>query len=375
MSSLAIPAASPPPSSNPEAGSPPTAGGLRFDDALQKSQPAGQTPSGGQAADGKPGMPTHDNPRGKASSNARDDKHTRNDPSPQPAVAPATMIAPPTVRQPVADNGDQPPAAGKNTPADAGTTATTSIAAAMPTLTSFASLAAPPTAAATPRASAAAIASLPSTPPAPPLPAANASSDNATAIPTQLPETGVAVQTATDDKNENAVAATGIGNLGLHLGQLAGTHAAPTITQPPPPTQLSMQATPGQPQFAQETAQHVAWLVGQDIQRAEIQINPRKLGPIQVEITTHKDRVDVSFAVQHPQTVHALQQTLPQLHDMLAQQGLNLGNATVGQQARGQQHPRPGHPSGGNAIGAKSTSRPAFQRLRIATPGRVDDFA
>jgi flagellar hook-length control protein FliK len=121
-------------------------------------------------------------------------------------------------------------------------------------------------------------------------------------------------------------------------------------------------------------------LAGQNIQQAEIQLNPKKLGPIQVEITTHHDRVDVSFAVQHPQTVHALQQTLPQLHDMLAQQGLNLGHASVGQQAPGRQHPAFAQHAGGGDVGhrsgvAEADASPNWRPLRIAMPGRVDDFA
>ncbi len=137
---------------------------------------------------------------------------------------------------------------------------------------------------------------------------------------------------------------------------------------------------PCQPQlFAQETAQHVAWLAGKGIDKAEIQLNPAKLGPISIEISTHHDRIDVSFAVQHPQTVHALQQTLPQLHDMLAQQGLNLGQASVGQQAPGQQHTafaqHLGGNSGANTGNDNADIAVAPRQLRIATPGRVDDFA
>jgi flagellar hook-length control protein FliK len=125
-------------------------------------------------------------------------------------------------------------------------------------------------------------------------------------------------------------------------------------------------------------------MVGQGIQKAEIQLNPRTLGPIHVDITTHHDQVDVSFAVQHPQTVNALQQTLPQLHDMLAQQGLNLGQASVGQHSPGQQHAAfaQHHSSGGHAGGntgntgnAEPELPPVWRSTRIAAPGGVDDFA
>jgi flagellar hook-length control protein FliK len=230
-------------------------------------------------------------------------------------------------------------------------------------------------------------------------PVANASGANApTAQPvgTQsvgpaAPDADIAIVPGASDLDTNpsavdrrgdakALPNSGPNTFAAQLVQLAGVHAGTAPAQPPPPVQLAMQSAPGQPQFAQEAAQHVSWLAGQKIQQAEIQLNPKKLGPIQVEITTHHDRVDVSFAVQHPQTVHALQQTLPQLHDMLAQQGLNLGHASVGHQAPGRQHPAfaqypgaggAGHHSGGAEVDASPNWRP----LRIATPGRVDDFA
>jgi flagellar hook-length control protein FliK len=211
-------------------------------------------------------------------------------------------------------------------------------------------------------------------------------------VESPAPDADIAAVPGTSDLDANppavdrrgdakALPNSGPNTFAAQLVQLAGMHAGTAPAQPPPPpVQLAMQSAPGQPQFAQEAAQHVSWLAGQKIQQAEIQLNPKKLGPIQVEITTHHDRVDVSFAVQHPQTVHALQQTLPQLHDMLAQQGLNLGHASVGHQAPGRQHPafaqHPGAGGGGHhSGGAEVDASPNWRPLRIATPGRVDDFA
>lgn len=171
------------------------------------------------------------------------------------------------------------------------------------------------------------------------------------------------------------------GDFSLQLNQLVAMHTG-TPTNPaatPPPVQLAMQATPDQPApFSAETAQQVVWLAGQGIQKAEIRLNPRELGPIHVEINAHQDRIDVSFAVQHPQTVHALQQTLPHLGDMLAQQGLNLGHASVGQQAPRQPQAPFAQTAASGRIrgdGGDADPTPDWRPLRIATPGRVDDFA
>lgn len=161
-----------------------------------------------------------------------------------------------------------------------------------------------------------------------------------------------------------------------HTTTVPGSPTAPTAPLPP---SLSPQAGLNQPQaFAQETAQYVAWLVGQGFDKAEIHLNPRELGPIHVEVTRLPDHIDVNFAVQHPQTVNALQQVLPQLHDMLAQQGLNLGQASVGQQSAGHGHSAPPSFDGsrGTAAAGIDPVQPRAGRWRsVALPGGVDDFA
>ena len=68
------------------------------------------------------------------------------------------------------------------------------------------------------------------------------------------------------------------------------------------------------------------------------------------------------------------------IDDMLAQQGLNLGQASVGQQSPGQQHATFAQHAGFGGSGldtgtAEADPPPGWRSVRIATPGRVDDFA
>lgn len=165
------------------------------------------------------------------------------------------------------------------------------------------------------------------------------------------------------------------------LGMLAPSHhAMPAATPSAAPATLQMTQSPGTPAFQQELGEHVAWLGGQDIKQAQIQLNPRHLGPIHVDVQVTQNHVDVSFAVQHPATVHALQQTLPQLDTLLAQHGLNLGQAQVGQQHAGQQHdggnhapPAPwGETAGDTGIEGDTT---AVVTTRLRGTGSVDAFA
>ena len=111
---------------------------------------------------------------------------------------------------------------------------------------------------------------------------------------------------------------------------------APNISPATPaPHALTMQSTVGTPAFSQELGQQVAWLGGQDIKEARIRLHPEDLGELNVKVSVKQDHVDVSFIAQHPQAVHAVQQTLSQLDSMLAHHGLSLGQAQVGQGSSG----------------------------------------
>ncbi|HET9819521.1 MAG TPA: flagellar hook-length control protein FliK [Rhodanobacteraceae bacterium] len=355
MSSLAIPSAPPQAAPSTDTGSTPATGDKPFDQTLRQSQPAPKTRGDRHKADDDADAPAHGSR--KAIASTQGDEHSGNDTNPVPGMAPVMVIAPAPMRQSIAGSGEALPAnGGKSARGAMPATTAANIATATPGLAPLAS--GTTITVGTPQSTSSAATS----------PDAN--------LPAAMRKLAgdAGSQVAADGKDGSVASHAAPDNLLAHLVQLTGAHAGTAPSQPPP-AQLIMQAMPSQPQFAQETVQHVAWLAGQDIQRAEIQLNPRKLGPIQVEITTHHDRVDVSFAVQHPQTVHALQQTLPQLHDMLAQQGLNLGHASVGQQSHGQPHATPAYRADGDSASVEPDSQSTLHRVRIATPGRVDDFA
>ncbi|HEX5353507.1 MAG TPA: flagellar hook-length control protein FliK [Rhodanobacteraceae bacterium] len=416
MSNLAIPAAPPTASPGADTASPPATDGKRFDATLRQSQqPASKPRSDGDRADDDVGVPKPEDH--ETTAGARNDKDPDDTNFPA-GLAPMVMAVTAPMPQPVANGGKTLPATrGKSVPATSGNPVLATSGNPVPATSGNPVLATsgnpvPATSGNPVLATSGNPVPAASGNPVPaasgnPVPAATSAAvvlNIATAAPaaTKLaaaaPQSDPPSQTSADAnlaaalkmpagdagaqvvdlKDDVAASHTGADSFIAHMAQLAVMHAGPTPTPTPtPPTQvqLMMQAAPGQPQFIQETAQHVVWLAGQNIQRAEIQLNPKKLGPIQVEITTHQDHVDVNFAVQHPQTVNALQQTLPQLQHMLAQQGLNLGHASVGQQAHGRPHAAPAYHASGNSVSTEPDNRPEPLRVRIATPGRVDDFA
>ncbi len=114
--------------------------------------------------------------------------------------------------------------------------------------------------------------------------------------------------------------------------------APATLAAPAAPAVLQLPSPLGGQTFAQDLGQQVAWLSGQGVKQARIRLHPEELGSLDVKVSVTHGRVDVVFSAQHPAAVAAVQQSLPQLDHMLAQHGLSLGHAEVGQQHRGDRH-------------------------------------
>ena len=73
----------------------------------------------------------------------------------------------------------------------------------------------------------------------------------------------------------------------------------------------------------------VMWMTTRNIQNAEIRLNPAELGPIRVQVSVQDDAAQLTFAAQHAQTRDALEVAMPRLREMLSENGLSLGDATV----------------------------------------------
>jgi flagellar hook-length control protein FliK len=156
---------------------------------------------------------------------------------------------------------------------------------------------------------------------------------------------------------------------------LAAALSAPSAAAAAPVAvhQLQLQSPPGGPSFAQDLGQQVAWLGGQNIKQARIRLHPEELGSLDVSVSVTQGRVDVVFNAQHPAAVSAVQQSLPQLDQMLARHGLSLGHAEVGQHDRGD---RRGHAGdGGTAAVDEIGEVHGGMPVSLGKVGLLDAFA
>lgn len=131
-----------------------------------------------------------------------------------------------------------------------------------------------------------------------------------------------------------------------------------------------------------ELHQKVNVMLAEKLQQAEIQLDPLGLGKMKIQIQMGADsQANVHFVVQHGQTREMLEQAMPRLRDMLAGQGIQLGQTQVQQQSQQQGQPTfngqgqsSGQPRSGNGLveGELTTSNPSL--LVESTNGSGIDF-
>lgn len=109
--------------------------------------------------------------------------------------------------------------------------------------------------------------------------------------------------------------------------------AAPTgQSAPTPPPTLNLQTPVNQQGWDQALGERVAWMAKDGVQEARIQLHPRNMGPIEVRLSVNQDQASVHFTAQHGLTRDAIEQAMPRLREMLAEQGLNLADSEVADQ-------------------------------------------
>jgi flagellar hook-length control protein FliK len=128
---------------------------------------------------------------------------------------------------------------------------------------------------------------------------------------------------------------------------------------------------------AGQLRERVNLMVRQNIQVAEIRLDPAGLGQMQIKIDMQQDQASVQFVVQQPQAKELLEQQLPRLREMLQQQGIVLSDGQVQQQSQQRhsaQHNGQGNGSG-HASGEGGDDMPATQvQVSASVSERLVDY-
>ncbi len=154
----------------------------------------------------------------------------------------------------------------------------------------------------------------------------------------------------------------GLGTAGMTPSMPSFASVMQTIATPAgaadtaPAARADIAAHVQSPEFQPQLAQQLSIFTRDGIDRAELTLTPRELGPVRVEISIVDGDARLSFAAVQAETRQAIEQSTPLLRSMLAEQGLSLGRMDVGdgQASSAQQRSGNGNPYGQGGRGSHS---------------------
>lgn len=160
----------------------------------------------------------------------------------------------------------------------------------------------------------------------------------------------------------------------VSAGPVATGRILNSAVQSPVPT--NMQNALVNREWAGELGQRLMMMVSSKIQSAQIQLNPRDMGPIDIKVSMQQDQANVVFSTQVSQTKEALELALPRLREMFEENGLGLADVDVQQQDANESHQGQAQQDGSSQAQSESDSVEAeSQVVQQHTVGLVDYYA
>lgn len=118
--------------------------------------------------------------------------------------------------------------------------------------------------------------------------------------------------------------------ISAHINSLATTATAQASAPATASTSHAIAATLGSPEWSNHVGDRLAWMAGQQEQRAELILNPPELGRIQVSLSVSGDQASALFVSSNPTVRDAIESALPRLREIFADAGIALDQAQVG---------------------------------------------
>lgn len=134
------------------------------------------------------------------------------------------------------------------------------------------------------------------------------------------------------------------------------------------------------PAWGEAVGKRVSMLLSRNVGSAELRLSPAELGPLQVQIAVDDNVARVTFTAAHAVTRDALEQALPRLREMLADQGISLADAGVSDQ-RGEtaEDGADSAPADFRAADVEAdpdrSGQPSPRSVEPLPPGRLDTYA
>lgn len=162
---------------------------------------------------------------------------------------------------------------------------------------------------------------------------------------------------------------------------IAPNNAAPPVSaSSTTPTQATLNAPVSSPSWPSQLGQqlvHITQLGGE--QQVKMNLHPAELGPLSISLKMTEHGAQAHFLTAHAQVRQVLEQAIPQLREILAEQGIALTDASVGEQntsgqAFSQQNPETGtqHGTSTQDVAAEVETN---GMVTTTLDGRVDLYA
>lgn len=132
------------------------------------------------------------------------------------------------------------------------------------------------------------------------------------------------------------------------------------------------------PQWSQALGERAVMMAQQGPRLAEVRLDPPELGSLRIKVQVHaNDQVSLTFNAPNASVREVLEQNLPRLREMFAEQGMNLADASVSDQSR-EKHSEQSQSRylgrGDSAAGEDFGEMPA-SRMELRKLGIIDYYA
>jgi hypothetical protein len=185
-----------------------------------------------------------------------------------------------------------------------------------------------------------------------------------------------AAEAGVDAQGDDSALQAGMQRTGVE-GTRAAQPLSPLATQlQSMPPGLSPGLSPGNAAWGQAISERVLLMTAGSLQLAEIRLDPPELGTLHVRLQLNQDQASLSFTSPHAQVRDALEQQMPRLREMLAEQGLNLESSSVADDSERRERSAPGA-GGGAGLMVEQDEDPAATVAPVVRASRslVDDYA
>jgi flagellar hook-length control protein FliK len=159
------------------------------------------------------------------------------------------------------------------------------------------------------------------------------------------------------------------------LPNLARTMAANESAATANTLQFESQHLAGTDAWLQDLGTRVDWMKDLKVDKAELQLHPAELGLLEIQISAGDDGTTVSFVTHNAAARELIEDSMPRLRELLANQGMQLGQSQVSQQSEGQRREQDlnqGHAAAQNATADEPA--PARRSAYMADPNRIDHY-